>query len=83
MPKTWWFEARDGRPEKMKRQLNYFIHVGVLKRPSFLSEVVRLPKKLDLRKTPFLKECRNVGNHVVFSSMYSTKFSTKGLLAVV
>ena len=33
----------------------YSIQVEVLRRPSFLSKALRLPKKLDLRKTPLQK----------------------------
>ena len=44
--------------------------VGVLQWPSFLSESLRLPKKLDLRRTSLAKKCWHVGNHVNFSSMF-------------
>ena len=32
---------------------------------------LRLPKKLDLRRTPLLKSVRHIGIHVIFSSMYN------------
>ena len=47
-----------------------FSQVGVLWRSSLLSEALRLPKKLDLRRTPPSRKCRHVGNHVSFSYMY-------------
>ena len=58
-------------PEKMNKQWKYYIQVGFLRRSSFLSKASRLPKKLDLRRTPFLESVRHVGIHVIFSSMYN------------
>ena len=46
--------------------IKYYIQVGVMWRSSFLSEALRLPKKLDLRRTPLLKSVRHVGSHVIF-----------------
>ena len=47
----------------------YFIfQVGVLWRSSFLFEALRLPKKLDLQRTPLLENVCHVGIHVIFSS---------------
>ena len=57
-------------PEKMKDN-KIFYQVGVPRRSSFLSKALRLPKKLDLRRTPLLKRVRHVGIHVIFSSMYN------------
>ena len=67
--------------EEDEKRINYFIQVGVLRSQSFLYEALRLPKKLDLRRTPLQKKCYHVGNHVIFHPC--TKFSTKGLLTVV
>ena len=53
------------------KTINYFIQVGVLQRSSFLSKALRLPKKLDLQRTPFLKSVRHVDIHVICSSMYN------------
>ena len=36
---------------------------------SFLSEALRLPKKLDLQRTPLLEGVHHVGIHVIFASM--------------
>ena len=44
--------------------------VGVLRRPRFLFKALRLPKKLDLRRTLIQKKCRRIGNLVNFSSIY-------------
>ncbi len=60
-----WYAGED------EKTIKYFIQVGVLRRSSFLSEALRLPKKLDLRRTPLLKSVRHVGIHVIFSSMYN------------
>ena len=58
-----WYAGEDGKPIK------YFIQVGVLRGSSFLSKALRLPKKLDLRRSPLLKSVRHDGIHVIFSSM--------------
>ena len=50
-----WYAGED------EMTINYCIQVGVLR---------RLPKKLDLQRTPLQKKCRHVGIHVIFSSMY-------------
>ena len=58
-----WYVGED------KKIIKYFIQVGVLQRSSFLSEALRLPKKLGLRRTPLLESVHHVGIHVIFSSM--------------
>jgi len=70
--------ARDSMPEKRK---GYFIQVGDLWRPSFLSEGLRLPKKLDLLRTPLPKSVATLAAMSIFHPC--TKFFTKGLLAIV
>ena len=52
------------------KTIKHFIQVGVLWRSIFLSEALRLPKEIDLRRTPLLKSIRQVGIHVIFSFMY-------------
>ena len=78
LPKAWLVEGRGVVLEKMKRQENSLFKVGVLRRSSFLSKALRLPKKLDLRKTP---PSKSVATLATMSFFYlCTKFSTKGLL---
>jgi len=49
--------ARDGMAEKRKGQLKIYIYLRwVLQRLSFLSQGLRLPKKLDLRRTSLQKK---------------------------
>ena len=48
-----------------EKTIKYFIQVGVLRRSSFLSEALRLPKKLDLRITPLPKSV------TMLASMYN------------
>ena len=59
-----WYARED------EKTINYFTQVGVLRMSSFLSKALKMPKKLDLRRTPPSNKCRRVGNHVIFSSMY-------------
>ena len=42
-------------PRENSPRKKYSIEVGVLRRPSFLSEALRLPKKPDLWRTPLEK----------------------------
>ena len=58
-----WYAGED------EKTIIYFIQVGVLWRIGFLSRALRLPKKLDLQRTPLLENVRHVGIHVIFSSM--------------
>ena len=55
-----WYGGQGGKTIKSIPQ------VGVLRRPSFLSEGLRLPKKLDLWRTLLAKKCCHVGRHVIF-----------------
>jgi len=58
-----------------------FFEGQVLWRPSFLSEGLRLPKKLDLRRIPLQK---SIATLAAMSNFHPcTKFFTKGLLVVV
>ena len=61
---------RENNSAKFSSRKKAFIQVGALRRPSYLSEALRLPKKLDLQRTPLQKKCRHVGNHVIFPSIY-------------
>jgi hypothetical protein len=68
------FEATVSMVDKMKKQIlnrkkKRKISVGVLQRPTFLSEGSRLLEKLDLSVNfPSKKRC-HIGNHVVFPTM--------------
>jgi hypothetical protein len=44
-----------GMKKRMKNSINITPQVGFLQRPSFLSQSLRLPKKLDLWRTPLPK----------------------------
>jgi len=66
--------VRDGILEKRKGG-------QVFQRSSFLSEGLRLPKKLGLWRTPLQKSVATLAAMSIFHQC--TKFSTKGLLAVV
>ena len=55
--------------EKDEKTIKHSIQVGVLRRPSFMFEAFRLPKILDLWRTPPSKKCGHVDNHVIFASM--------------
>jgi hypothetical protein len=57
------------------------IQVRILQRPSFLSKALRLPKKLDLRRTPLQKSITTLVDMSFFHPC--AKFSTGGLLTVV
>ena len=57
-PKTRWYETTVGMLDKMILFHFYFLkmaQIGVLQRPSFSSEGLMLPKKIDLWKTPLAK----------------------------
>ena len=55
--------------------------VGVLQRSNFLFEGLRLPKKLDLRRTPLAKSVAMLVSMLFFH--LCLKFSTKEVWAVV
>ena len=64
-----WGKGRYAREDE--KTIKFSIHVGVLRWSSFMSKALRLPKELDLRRTPLLESIRHVGIHVIFSSMYN------------
>ena len=43
---------RENNSAKTSLRKKHFIQAGVLRRPNFLYEALRLPKKLDLQRTP-------------------------------
>ena len=64
--------GRKGRyAEEDEKTINDFIQAGVLRMSSVFSKALRLPKKLDLRRTLLLKSVCHIGIHVIFSSMYN------------
>ena len=64
------FEAMVGMVDKMGRIIKkQMFQVGVMWRSSFLSEGLKLPKKLGLLRTSPCKKCCHVGSHVIFSFM--------------
>jgi hypothetical protein len=75
----------ENKPQAFKNDLEmlkttHFIQVRVLQRPSFLSEALRLPKKLDLWRT--LQ--KSVATLAAMSFFHPcAKFSTCGFLTVV
>ena len=65
----------------MEKIIKTMSQVGVLHRPSFLSEGLRLPKKLDLHKPPL---ANNIAMLVAMSFCHPClKSSTGEVLAVV
>ena len=72
---------RENDSANISPRKKYFIQVGVLRRPSFLFEALRLPKNLDLQRTPLQKSVPTLATMSFFHPC--TKFYTKGLLVVL
>ena len=65
-----WYVGED------EKTIKYFTEVRDLQRPSFLFEALRLPKKLDLRRTPLLKSIATLATMSFYHPC--TKLATKG-----